>query len=61
MEAWTVRPGETVLLRIKRSLSPDYMAYTREQLERLTERLGIHFVLLDAEVEVVNPHTGDGA
>jgi hypothetical protein len=60
-EAWTVKPGETVLLRSRRSLTSKHMTFTRELLDLLEERTGVHFVLLDADVEVVNPHSGESA
>jgi len=60
-QAWTVKRGETVLLRVKRRLTPEQMAFHRDQMETVAKSLGIHLVLLDADVEVVNPHSGESA
>jgi hypothetical protein len=57
-EAWVARSGDTVFLRLKDGLSASAYEACRAAVDRITEKTGVHIVLLDRSVEIVNPTTG---
>lgn len=60
-EAWTAHAGDLVLLRLRERRSPEALEMDRKTLDRVTEKTGVEFLILDPAVEVVNPTSGESA
>jgi len=60
-EAWAAHRGDTVFIRLPRTLSRDAWEASRMTCDAITEKTGVHIVLLDPGAEIVNPQSGETA
>ena len=56
--AWSAKPGDTVFVRLPKWARPEHYKHARATLDQATHETGVYFVVLAAEVEIVNPKTG---
>lgn len=61
LEAWTAKAGDVVFLRLRDPISLSAWKRLEEDAERIETKTGVHLILLDPTVEVVNPKTGETA
>lgn len=54
-QGYAVKPGETVILRLRGKPSPEQFFRAGDYLAKASKKTGVFFLLLDESIEVVQP------